>query len=113
MFSSKFISIQLHHSDNLAVLLTLMLQISYAFGVLVAACELGQRINVTFDECGQMIDQLQWYLLPADIQRILPIIVNYAQQPVVIKCIGSAALDRETFKWVNWLSNYCKIIICC
>lgn len=48
-----------------------------------------------------MINQFDWYLMPADIQRMLPIIVNFAQQPVYIVCFGSAACDRDTFKYVR------------
>ena len=78
-----------------------MIQVTYAFGVMFVACELGQRLNLAFDECNDMIDQFNWYLFPAEIQRMLPLILNFMQQPVEIKCFGSTALDRETFKYVR------------
>lgn len=78
---------------------------TYAFGILSASCELGQRITVAFDECNVLIYHCDWYLSPVEIQRILPIIVNFAQQPIVIKCFGSAACDRETFKYVRVPQN--------
>lgn len=77
-----------------------MVQILYSFIVMLISCDLGQRINLAFDECGEIIDQFDWYRLPIEIQRILPIIINFAQQPVDIKCFGSAACDRDTFKFV-------------
>ena len=78
-----------------------MIQVIYAFGVVFIACELGQRVNLAFVECSDMIDQFDWYLFPAEIQRLLPIILNFTQQPVEIKCFGSTTLDRETFKYVR------------
>lgn len=109
-YASNFLGLipfffQLHHSDNLAVLLITMIQTFYAFSVMLIACELGQRINIAFDGCAEMINQFDWYLLPAKIQQMLPLIINFAQQPVIIKCLGSAACDRETFKYVSVMKS--------
>lgn len=68
---------------------------------MVISCELGQRNNCAFEECGQMIGEFEWYRLPNEIQRMLPLIINFAQQPVDIKCFGSATCDRETLKYVR------------
>lgn len=73
----------------------------YAFGDMLVACEMGQRINIAFDECSAMIDQFEWYSFPTDIQRLLPLIMDFTQQPVKLKCFGSMAVDRETFKCVS------------
>lgn len=86
------------------MILITVLEIIYAFGVVFIASDLCQRVNLEFDECNQMIGQFEWYLFPAEIQRILPIIMNYTQQPVDIRCFGTAACDRETFKYVRILS---------
>jgi hypothetical protein len=45
-----------------------------------------------------MIDQFKWYLFPSEIQRMLPLILNFAQQPIEIKCFGNMKNDRDTFK---------------
>lgn len=73
---------------------------SYAFGVMLMACELGQRTNLAFAECGDMIDQFEWYLFSMKIQRILPMILHFTQQPLQVICFGSKASDRDTFKSV-------------
>ena len=91
----------MHHSDNLAVLLITMLEVFYAFGVLLIASELCQRVNVAFDQCSEMVDQFKWYLFPAEIQRMLPLIVNFMHQPIEIRCFGSTACNRETFQYVS------------
>lgn len=77
------------------------LQIFYAFGIFGVACELSQRIIVAFDECNDMICRFEWYLLPAEIQIVLPLIMQFAQQPVNMKCFGSVACDRDTLKYVS------------
>lgn len=82
-----------------------MFEVFYSFGVLLIICEICQRVNFAFNECNEMTNQLQWYLFPADIQRMLPLIFNYMQQPVDIKFFGSAACDRETFKHVCVIKN--------
>lgn len=79
----------------------ILIQIVYAFGVLFTACELGQRTTLALNECADVINQFDWYLLPAEIQRLLPIIINCAQQSVDIKCYGSVSCNRETFKYVS------------
>lgn len=89
------------HDDNFALLLLTMIQTCYAFGILFIACEICQRVNLAFAECNDMINQFKWYLFPANCQRMLPFIICLAQQPVNIRCFGSAQCDRETFKCVS------------
>lgn len=108
---------QTHHGDNLMVLVATTIEVFYAFGTLFIACELGQRINLVFDECNEMVDQFDWYLFPDDIQRMLPMILNFTQQTFELKCFGSAACNREMFKYVSGsdpivrLRNQSKLII--
>lgn len=47
------------------------------------------------------MDEFDWYLFPSEIQRMLPIIMMYAQQPVGIACFGSTTCNRDTFKYVS------------
>lgn len=65
-----------------------MIEVSYAFGLMFTCCELAQRMNIAFVECDEMVDQLEWYSFPPDIQRMLPIILYFTQQPFEIKCFG-------------------------
>lgn len=106
------LDLQLRRSANLAVLVTIAFQVFYAFGVMFTACEICQRMSLAFDECNDMVDQFEWYFLPDDIQRTLPLFIQFAQQSVDIKWFGSVASDRETFKYVsNWLHtrNYAYV----
>lgn len=72
--------LQLHHNHNLAVLFITMTEIFYSFGVVFVACELGQRINIPYDECSEMVEQFDWHSFPAEIQRLLPLTINFTQQ---------------------------------
>lgn len=64
---------------------------------------MSQRFCDALNEMDDDIGQLDWYLYPAEIQRLLLIIVENSQQPVIVKCFGSNACNRETFKkvWEN------------
>lgn len=73
----------------------------YAFGLLSITCEVCQRLNLAFEKCSDMFDQLDWYLFPNKIQRMLPIIFAFTQQPTEVKCFGSIACDRVSFKRVS------------
>lgn len=78
-----------------------MIEVFYSFSILFITCELDQRINLAFVECSQMVEQLDWYLFPMNIQRMLPMILHFTQQPFEIICFGSKACNRDTFKSVG------------
>lgn len=74
---------------------------SYAFGLVFICCELGQRVSGSFTEINSAVDHLNWYLFPMTVQRIMPIIINNAQQPIEIECFGSVRCNRKSFKEVR------------
>lgn len=74
-----------------------------AFGAvffIFAGCELGERNAGQFDRIYNELIQFDWYRFSIKIQRMLPIIAIYAQEPVVIEFFGSAACTRECFRKV-------------
>lgn len=68
-------------------------------------CELGERMSSVMFEINESIDQLDWFLFPHGIQKMLPIILLAVQQPVEIKCFGSIACSRDSFKNVRLALN--------
>lgn len=66
-----------------------------------AACELGQKFSNAFSDIDNSIGQLDWYLFPFEIQKMLPMIMSYAQQSLVVQFFGSLACSREQFKKVG------------
>lgn len=74
---------------------------SYFFLFHMFNFELGERISKAFSEVFDEIDRLDWYKLPIELQKILPIILLDAQQLVVLECFGSISCSREVFKKVS------------
>lgn len=66
-----------------------------------AACELGHRVRNAFQAIEYEIGQLRWYLLPVDVQRILPVFIIGVQQPVGLDVFGSISCGRTEFKTVS------------
>lgn len=96
-----FCEIQTHNDDNLEVLPIIIIEVAYAFGVLLILCELCERNAQAFADCSATIQRFNWYLFPAKIQRRMPMILNFTQQPVEIKCFGNMPCNRDTFKHVS------------
>ena len=82
----------------------------WVLNLVFAACELGQRFRNAFSDIDDSIFQLDWYLLPYELQKHLPIIVNYAQQPLVVRFFGSYSCSRDQFKKVSLWYLAIKII---
>lgn len=83
------------------VLFVAMFYASYAFGIILIICELGQRLTDAFGRIADEIENLAWYEFPREIQRMLLIILIRSQRPVELQCFGSISGTRETFKKVS------------
>lgn len=64
-------------------------------------CEIGQQFTNTLGEIIYEIEQLDWYLFPAEVQRMLPTIITGVQKPIVVGCFGVCYSSREQFKKVS------------
>lgn len=64
-------------------------------------CEFGERVTSEFNELDDMIGQLNWYLCPLEIQRILPFVIKNTQKPIVIQAFRQFFCTREEFKAVS------------
>lgn len=73
----------------------------WAFMMVLFASEIGQRFSNTFEKIDDKINEFDWYLLPMEVQRILPIIMINTQRPTFITCFGSSTCSRDTFKKVD------------
>lgn len=49
----------------------------------------------------EAIYQSEWHSFPESVQRMLPIIINNAQQPVIITGFANVEYTRETFDSVS------------
>lgn len=93
-------SIQSRHELNAVVLFEIIFEGGYAFGLVLISCELGQQMTDAFESCNTVLCELEWYLFPVGIRKMLPPILLIAQVPVRLECFGSNACTRESFKKV-------------
>lgn len=91
---------QSHNEDNTVLLLEAMFYGIWAVNLVLAVCELGQRFSNSFSEIDDRIGKLDWYLLPIEVKRMLPTIILYAEQPLIVTFFGSMSCCREQFKKV-------------
>lgn len=82
------------------VLLEMIFEGGYAFGIVLVSCELGQRMTNAFGEIGNEMSQYDWYLYPLKWKRMFPTLLIISQQPVYLECFGSNACLRDSFKKV-------------
>lgn len=78
----------------------LIVEMIISFGLNFVFCELGERVQNAFNEIGYDLEQVEWYLLPPDIAKTLPIVIVNVDRPVIITCFGSIPCARETYKAV-------------
>lgn len=90
------------------ILIETAFEVFYSFCVVFIACELGERLMSEFEDIDYVICQFDWYLLPAEVQKIIPTIIINAQQAVCIECFGSTNTNREAFQKVclMWNNSY-------
>lgn len=79
-----------------------------AFTEIVFTSEIGQIFGDKFEEIDEKINELDWYRLPMEIQRMLPTAMINMQQSTLITCFGTLSCSRETMKMVRPLSMELK-----
>lgn len=78
------------------------------FMVVFFSCEIGQRVTNLFEEITDRFDQLNWYLFPLKVQRLLPTIMINMNEAIVIGCFGLMQGNRNQLKNVNPKLNLIK-----
>ena len=76
-------------------------ELLFTYMAVFILCELCERLTNRFVEINDLVDQFDWYLLPFEIQQLLPMIMANTQQPLDIVCFGSLLCNRDTFKKVK------------
>lgn len=83
------------------MLVILLFNACYAFGLVFLVCELCQRVCDGFAEMNKTMNQFHWQSYPIEIQRLLPIVIIFTQQPIDFEVFGSITCCRESFKKVS------------
>lgn len=63
-------------------------------------CDFGEKFGTAFGKI--QLDQINWYLLPCDTQKILLTILIVTQKPVELNIFGSISCNRITYKKVSF-----------
>lgn len=71
-----------------------------ALNLIFVTCESGQRASNAFNKMGKIFAEIDWYLLPIQIQRMLPIIMIYSQDTIEIRFFGNISCSRIQFQKV-------------
>lgn len=56
---------------------------------------------MAFMEIDYVVGQMHWYLLPANIWKVLPFVVEASQKPIRLRVFGSTSCAREDFQAVR------------
>lgn len=72
-----------------------------AWAVVSIACEICQQFSDILNEVNDELAQLDWYLFPTKIQRMLPVIIDNVQKDVSVESFGIVSLNREQLKKVS------------
>lgn len=79
----------------------LFFQAFYSFGFVFVVCELCERVTHGFNEINTIFSKHTYFLYPSEIQRLLPIMIIFTQQPMDFELFGSITCSRESFKLVS------------
>lgn len=105
---------QLQNLEDLIELIRPFAITFWSFIAIFVSCELSERMSMRFDEIKETINQSNWYSFPIEVQRMLPPVLMYTQEPIFLHGFGrfgTLTLTRETFKKVistHW--NFPKMI---
>lgn len=73
----------------------------WALSLELVVCEFGQRMSDEYEGVEDALIRLDWYQLPTDNQRLLPIMFMYCQEPLILLFFGCLSVSRWQFKKVN------------
>lgn len=99
-------SLQSNNSGDTVMLWETIFCSFWAFNFVFVSCELGQRYSNKFNEIGKVFGKIDWYLLPIEIQRILPIIMIYLQEQNEFKFFGECSCSRKQFQKVSFKKQF-------
>lgn len=90
---------------------------SVAMSLLYYLCYSGSKIVTRFEDVSHEIYKISWYLLPLDMQKPLPTMIAFAQNPVYLQGYGICCtlgtfkevrheIQFNSWKFKSWPSNF-------
>lgn len=91
----------LQNSGKVTELLNALMMTSWTILQIFIFCELGDRITDQFNKIPNAIYHRNWYTFLKEIQRMIPMILMAAQQPVALQGFANLKFIRESFRKVD------------
>lgn len=91
-----------NHIDLIRLFIILFWSIIFIFFI----CEFGEKTTDYFNQLNGALYECDWYTYPIEIQRMLPIILQATQNPIVLQGYGNVFCLRDTFKTVSLIFNF-------
>lgn len=76
-------------------------EVFHALFTVGVVCEFGEQGCEMFSAVEYTFDEIDWYLYPIEMQRMLPKILIVVQKPIYVDLFGSVTASRETFLGVS------------
>lgn len=86
--------------SNTILLVISVVQLGWSSSLTFIPCELSERISIAFFDVCDAVDELDFYLFPIGMQKMLPIVLLNSQAPIALRCFGSVFCGRDVFKKV-------------
>lgn len=83
------------------VALIAIVEVFFAFVTTFSVCELCQRMTDKFSHVNDALCNIDWYLLPKEMQKMLPIVIMFAQEPFNFEIFGTISSNCELFEKVR------------
>lgn len=80
-------------------------KIFWSFSLVYVVSDFGHKVSAAFDKIDYTFKQIDWYLLPYEIWKLLPIVFAAAQQPTELAVFGRISCSREDFRNVSLIDQ--------
>lgn len=101
IISNHFIFDQLFKANDIFGLLQIMVTIFITITTWYVFCHFGDRVT-HFEAISTEVYQLNWYMLPLDVQKHLPMVIALAQKRVYVRGFADTRSTQEVFMKVKW-----------
>lgn len=75
--------------------------LSFVILLLFLFCHSGTQVTERFHGIGEEVYALEWYVLPLNLQRNIPMIIALSNNEIYLRGLGGYHYTHETFKKVN------------
>lgn len=100
MNSKKFQALFTGVIDFIRLFICLMITMNYIFML----CVFGDETTTKFEKMYGSICKCSWYEFPIETQKVLPLVLRTAQQPVHLRGYMNVRCTREFMKAVSYLT---------